>query len=326
MNLRSKLRPGIVRTARFVVKVTGRGLDLIPGGAQALGYVLRKSRPRLYTSLLSDLLVERGHTELGLRVVEEHLAYLLKRPELIDRYRNTAAKRLARPLCPQTIPAERKAEVLSEVLSLFSARGWKPFLCFGVLLGKIREGDFMDHDMDLDIGFFYPETSCNEVRQALLAAGFKITLWEPDPWPCRLKAHKPGNPISLDIVFFKAAGAHRLTYSRYMMQTLIRKRKSFGLQPSTLRGIPTWIPDRSEDHLTENYGNWRVRSHYHHYILTSRLTDFSIPEVRYLLGVTLMNAIFQGRDSDIKALSSIAAQNFQDLLWKRLENRFTNQP
>lgn len=294
----------------------------IPGAAPIYSNWLAWVRPRASSRNLTDLLIEEGHPELAIQVAESHVRYLHDQPEWMH-HRTDHYRRLAGPKAAEVaISSEEKAAVLGDLVDLFEQRGWRPFLCFGGLLGKIREDDFMDHDNDLDIGFFYPETPCNAVRECLMAAGYSITVWDPDPWPCRIKACKSGSDLSIDIVFFKDDGRFRLTYSRYLSRTLVRKRQQFALKRTRLRGVTVWIPANAEEHLTENYGNWQQRSRYHHYILTSRLTDFSIPEVRYLLTITLVSALLRGQHVRSEALISIGLQHYHDGVWSHLHKHW----
>lgn len=311
------------RAARpTVLYVGGLMLRYVPGLPAAFSRWLAWTRPRSFTPHLTNILVQKGHTTLGLSVVEAHIQSLLQQAKGAEKKRSSACTD-SRPIrrnlpAEEPITNEEKAQILGELVCLFESRGWRPFLCFGALLGKIRQNDFLDHDMDLDIGFFYPETQCNDVRECLIAAGYLITKWEPDPWPCRVKARKPGSRLSLDLVFFKEDGEFRLTYARYQTRTLIRKRQSFDLQRTTLRGVNVWMPSNADFHLHENYGDWQNKSSYHHYILTSCLTDFSIPEVRYLLSITLQNALQRGAQAHVDALIKIGAKHYDDDLWRQL--------
>lgn len=319
---RLKLWQAIVQTALAALPLAGSILNWIPGGPRVWSRWLAWTRPRPSTLHLIDVLARGGHPALGLAVAEAHILYLLDHPEWrasrISRLRSGARKRLSQPVVLEVIPADEKAAVLAELVALFEARGARPFLCFGTLLGKVRHDDFMDRELDLDLGFFYPETRSEDVREALVSAGYTITVWEPDPWPCRVKALKPGSRLIVDVVFFKADGPFRLTYTPCLNRTLIRQRRGFDLERTTLRGVEVWMPTDAEVHLEENYGAWRVPSTYHHHILTSRLTDFTLPEVRYLLTSMLLNALVRGQDHEADALIGIGEEHYEEDLWQRL--------
>lgn len=204
-----------------------------------------------------------------------------------------------------------KLEVLSAVIQQLEQSSIRPFLSFGTLLGFIREGGFMNHDMDLDIGIFHDETGCDEVYQKFNNGRFKIVLYEPDPWPCRLKVIVPtiSDKLTVDIVFFKKEGNKLLTYSRILDKPIIRRRQMFGLVRRNIGNLPVWIPDPPEVFLDENYTNWDKKSDFHHYILTSPLTDFKSDLVRYFLSASILNATL-GNSHNLIHLQNISMDKY----------------
>ncbi len=56
----------------------------------------------------------------------------------------------------------------------FGPLGLTYFADFGTLLGFIREGGFMSHDLDLDIGVIANDTPISAIREALSQAGFRL--------------------------------------------------------------------------------------------------------------------------------------------------------
>lgn len=63
-------------------------------------------------------------------------------------------------------------ETLIQAHKAFSSVGAKVFLSFGTLLGAYREGNFIQHDCDLDVGFLYDEKPEN-MPELLAKYGFK---------------------------------------------------------------------------------------------------------------------------------------------------------
>ncbi len=185
-----------------------------------------------------------------------------------------------------------KLKVFNEAYTIFEEIGSRPFICFGLLLGHVRENGFMKHDLDLDFGFFYEAGLVEKCKVAMDKANYKIEIFEPSPWPCRIVAlHKPSG-IRLDLVFFKQEQDVFLTYTRYKNHLLIRKRKPFELVETNFANRSVLMPNSPELFLVENYGNWKEKSEYHHWIVTSPLTDFSEPILQPLLLSAIFNNLY----------------------------------
>lgn len=116
---------------------------------------------------------------------------LLRRAIRISRVANAKARRTVRrvtsrnnrSLLAQKAEAKKKAEkqralqrdgfaVLDQVSAALSKSGVTFFVDFGTLLGFVRDGGFMKHDLDIDFGVFADEESRLDVFAALDAAGF----------------------------------------------------------------------------------------------------------------------------------------------------------
>lgn len=120
----------------------------------------------------------------------EWMSKLFDDPKISTRIHNAYSENAQRSLITTITPIDPgvKKIILHRTTSTLESNGIRPFLCFGSLLGFVRDGGFMSHDIDLDIGILYDETSCNKVKQVLEKNGFEIILYEPDPWPCRVIA------------------------------------------------------------------------------------------------------------------------------------------
>lgn len=207
--------------------------------------------------------------------------------------------------------------VLHRAILALEHAGMRPFLCFGTLLGLVREGGFITNDSDIDIGLFYNETTCEAVKSAFEAAGFTIKVFEADPWPCTIKVNLPDlNPkITVDVVFFKPEAGNLLTYIRIPGRTLIRRREMFDLERTDFDGIPVWVPDPPEGFLRENYGNWKQKSSFHHPVLTSPLTDFGDSMVRTYLATLLLKLTIDGNHNLIHLVDLAKKKYPADEAW-----------
>lgn len=223
-----------------------------------------------------------------------------------------------RNLIPKTLVDPRvKKIILHRVVSTFEKHGVKSFICFGTLLGLVRDNEFMEHDTDLDIGIFYNDHNCELIKQILENNGFEITYIENDPWPCRIIARITELSLNykIDIVFFRYESDRLLTYSRIYNHILIRERHPFSLKKTEFTGISVWIPDSSERFLDENYGNWIQKADFYHYIFSSACTDMTDAIVNYYLAETILKFTINGSEKLIHLLL-IAKKNYGDeLVW-----------
>jgi hypothetical protein len=274
-------------------------------------------RHRFYSGVLQDVVAESGCIVLAEQLAGESVQSL--RPSC-----GTPQKQIRRRMKPpryrEPIAAEIKHEILQSAVADLEAAGIRPFLCFGLLLGYVRQRDYMAHDMDLDLGFLYDETKCSDVYQVLLSKGYEVVLYDKDPWPCRLKVRHKNHPIMLDLVFFRAAEGRLQTFAPWLGKTLIRNRTPFRLVRADFRGLQVWIPESPETFLDENYGNWNQKSAYHHFVLTSRLTDFAEPVVKYSMRRALATNMYWRQDDAVKFLIELGQEKYPTCnFWRSLD-------
>jgi hypothetical protein len=208
-----------------------------------------------------------------------------------------------------------KKKVLVHVLHLLETHKIRPFISFGTLLGYVREGDFLEHDLDLDLGIFHDESSCEQVYQILIKNdSIRIVIYEPDPWPSRIKISIPSisRLFTVDLIFFKKIDGKLATYSRILEHPIIRFRSEFELRRGYFGDQPIWVPDPPEIFLDENYPNWETKSEYHHYILTSPFTDFSSDWIRFYTSLTIMTAIM-AKSNKLPYLEKLAMEKYSTI-------------
>jgi len=272
---------------------------------------------RGYSCVISDAFCLTGQVELGMEIMESNILKLIaviqkngKAPSL-SLYDSFFAEK-------PYYTKEEKLSGLDSTLKVVSQVADRPFLCFGTLLGLVREKDFITHDMDIDIGLMAPEVSCPELKNLLKAEGFQILLYEGPTWPCRIYGRTPIG-IPFDLVFFQPDEDKFLTYTRYLNHLLIRRRTQFKLEQVDFLRRRVWIPSPPEIFLDENYGNWRQPSKYHNYILTSQLTDFSMPIVKYTARKQFFRLCTKGHIKKAKALLDLVTNLYpEDPFWKQV--------
>lgn len=266
------------------------------------------SRYTFLTHCLCDLLAKRGEWSLAQGLARRWIDDLLHHPG------HRAPQEIAIPTAPpgEMPEPEDLHRVLVEALALMESGGFEPFICFGLLLGCIRDGDFLPHDSDLDIGLFWAAGDLEKVRALLSSGGFVVVRHEPEPWPCRLKARHPDCPVELDILFFRRSAPHVQTYTRICGHPVIRNRSAFSLKTMMFRGETVQVPDPPENFLSENYGNWREKVPFYDYILSSQLTDFNQPVIRYYFLRTFAMAIYMRHDKARQELRRIGREHYPE--------------
>jgi hypothetical protein len=138
-------------------------------------------------------------------------------------------------------------DIVGDVVSLLERRGIRPFLMSGTLLGFVRNGTFLPHDHDVDLGIL-PTTGLDEVADALVDSGLELSVELDDRW--LLGVHESG----LHIDFFR----HELRDGRFWHATRVHEwwNTPFELDQLDAGGRRWWVPDDPTRYLDENYGDW----------------------------------------------------------------------
>ncbi len=133
------------------------------------------------------------------------------------------------------------------------------FLTFGSLLGWIRDGGFIQHDDDIDLGLLDADwPRIHAVAEALSAAGWQVAWFGDD----EVRFWHPGlGGVAVDVFRFRrtpdgfesraysAAGEH-VYHFRAALIAPLRAGEAFGL---SLR-----LPADAEGLLAAHYGAWQV--------------------------------------------------------------------
>ena len=156
-------------------------------------------------------------------------------------------------------------QALNDFCDLFPINEIRWFIVSGTFLGLIREGNFLLHDYDIDLGVFDSDVNYTEFLKKIEASNCfsvkkidkkqKQRLSQKEV-PLLIKIlHKSGVHIDLFIhyeevrnqktIIWHGSSLHRWDNSKFQL-------RRYSFNETTVLG-----PDDSEKYLTENYGEWR---------------------------------------------------------------------
>ena len=160
---------------------------------------------------------------------------------------------------------------LADLAEALPVEQWRWYVISGTFLGIVREGGFLAHDYDIDVGVTF-DPAHPEVLDDLVAAlrrspRFVVkklddaqTVVETEPGryaveraPALVKLiHENG--INVDVF------VHHLAGDRVWHGSSIHRweNSAFDLADYVLAGVPVLGPADADRYLTENYGDWRT--------------------------------------------------------------------
>ncbi len=300
-NLRSMAYAGAMMVLQRAGHVAELGL-----GERRLGPVFQHLDQRFVSSErarrhLARLCRLTGNCATAATLLEAQLAAQLAVPSV----RRRRPARRSKPMNPDAARA-----ALAAVLARLGNVGVTPFLAFGTLLGAMREGRFVGHDHDIDLGVFADEVSALDLRR-LFRPFLEVTLdWSSrlSPRPDIVKVrHRSG--IIVDLVLFERRPSAFITRVRYQRLVLERHRRPFGLRPMDFLGLEVMVPDPPEAFLDENYGDWRIPDPHYHFVVSSRMpVDPEAPLFRYFVFSGLVDAMSHGEVDRLRSLARRALE------------------
>ncbi|HNX01148.1 MAG TPA: hypothetical protein PLE74_04070 [Candidatus Cloacimonadota bacterium] len=167
--------------------------------------------------------------------------------------------RKTRKVLDQSVALDR----LSEISDIFRNLGKQMWLTDGTLLGFHREGKFLGHDLDIDVGCMIDEYD-ESINKAFFANKWtlKRTLGDID---CGYEQTWRKGEVYLDIFYFYNDG-DRLWHGAWQRNKETKKRnlikyyyEPFGFKQREFMGRVFPIPDNEEWYITQKYGeDWRI--------------------------------------------------------------------
>lgn len=157
---------------------------------------------------------------------------------------------------------ESALKVLKEAIVIFRRLGVQYFLQAGTLLGYARNGDFLDHDDDIDIGIIGDDIS-EHIKDEFVKEGFAFSLQLGKKFKnLEYRFYKYGIQLDLFFNYYEVGGeriycgvfdnngqAYKFLYSK------------FNINFVDFKGIKVGVPEDVEKYLREQYGqDWKVEN------------------------------------------------------------------
>lgn len=152
-------------------------------------------------------------------------------------------------------------ELLKKVKNTLNSINVPYFLVCGTLLGFVRDGDFISHDLDIDLGIFIEDWS-PKIIEEFVKCGFQFYR--------QLGTRENGleytfrkNSINVDLFFYYKSG-DKIFSCAYWKENkpenqIISQHNIFDIGQLTVRGESFSVPKNYEAYLENVYGkNWRV--------------------------------------------------------------------
>lgn len=205
-------------------------------------------------------------------------------------------------------------QALKDVARLLPLSEWGWTALSGTFLGIYREGDFLPHDFDIDLGLLASRTDVDELQRRLQAApefesvqlNKQYRLYERDGelqmevLPVLVKAvHRTGIAVDFSLlheedgVWWHGSMMHRWDHA------------PMDLIEYDLRGVTILGPRDGDRYLTEGYGDWRTPVK--EFNCSSGRRNLMV--VRNLLGVCLFmkRLIWHGEQGDTAGFDEVLA-------------------
>jgi hypothetical protein len=151
-------------------------------------------------------------------------------------------------------------QTLLDFKSILDEINIKPFLVSGTLLGYERNGAFLSHDKDIDIGIIGQQHQYDVVETLVKSNKFSIDFnYIKGQQTYVIPVIHKETGISIDMFFYH--------YEDDLLVTGINSEwgyiqkfgfTPFSLVPCTFLGVDFYVPSDIDLNLSENYGNWRV--------------------------------------------------------------------
>lgn len=159
-------------------------------------------------------------------------------------------------------------ETIKSLQEILSTTGLVFFFDMGTLLGIIREGKLLGHDLDIDVAVFAnDEQDIERLYDVLKANGCQRKYSYVAEDIGVIEDSFLINGIKFDVNYYRNSGDKSICYLAYIesytpenkMNTVeLSCSKIEEITETSFGGVMVNIPKNAEIYLSERYGNWRV--------------------------------------------------------------------
>ncbi|MEO7421033.1 MAG: hypothetical protein ABIU87_01400 [Ornithinibacter sp.] len=157
---------------------------------------------------------------------------------------------------------------LADLAAALPVPRWKWYVISGTFLGLVREGGFLAHDYDVDVGITY-DAETMPAMIATLAADPRFVVKKVDDAQSVVREHDGRYAVERALALVKlihTSGINVDVFVHHPSGEMMWHGSSlhqwentaFDLAPYTVGGVDVLGPADADRYLTENYGDWRT--------------------------------------------------------------------
>ena len=226
------------------------------------------------------------------------------------------------------------ATALTDLQKILAQSNVVPFLVSGTLLGYVRNGGFLSHDKDIDIGIFesqniFDTLACIAESQLFEVKFDYLRIEKTYQVPVIHRA----TGMAIDIFIYYPAGDRLITGVHgsfgYIQNFTF---KPFALEKISFLGVEFAIPQDHRTNLEENFGNWQVPdSCFISHLECPTTVDVGGTVYLVVARLEMLRSLVEGKSKKVDRIANIL-RRWQDVpnamqpeLIDRLQARFGTQ-
>jgi len=167
---------------------------------------------------------------------------------------------------------EHGPEILRMVHEAFTRAGYKYYVCDGTLLGVIREGSILKHDIDVDFTVMAGSATPKQVLDLALDLGFQFFWsWTYEGKVANLAFEYKGVHVDFDFLLPEEGHMSQLIFTKldgvkykkgdWEWSVVARPMpivREVECMKVTQYGFDVLVPENYDEYLTAAYGTWRT--------------------------------------------------------------------
>ena len=163
-------------------------------------------------------------------------------------------------------------EILKKVHEAFASAGYKYYICDGTLLGIVREGGILKHDVDIDFTIPPGSASPEQVLRLVLGLEFKFFwAWAYEGKIANIAFVFKGVHVDFDFLVPEEGHWSQLNFTKLEGMEYDKDDRSWSVLACPMPivenvqefyadqlGMKLMVPENYDQYLSAEYGEWRV--------------------------------------------------------------------